>query len=432
MEVQITSAENWKRHIEVHLPASDFEPRVERALRDFQKYANISGFRKGKAPLSLINKMYGDAVRQQTIDDLLPELLTKVRNEHQLNTLGPAHVEEIKYDPAAGLKLRATVEVEPDVELKKYTGFDLEKAVYEVTDEDVNDSLERLREAHGWLESVDDGARADHFVTADIQEVDPTGLPIIGKKFEDRQFRISPRENKEDEFTPQLLGVKPGDQRTVVTQSTTPEGQNVNRTYRVEVKEVSERKLPALDDNLARDAGQFESLEELRGLIRQDIQRSAEQRSRKQLREEIIEEILKSNPFELPQAYRQAFENAYYEDLQKRFKDVRIEEEELRTQARAQAVRYLKWRYLAARIAEVEHVHVTDDEIRDYLAAVARANNEDPQRYVNKTFNDEHEREQARERLLEEKVLSLLETRMQLTPRQVAFKDRDRSRLVTA
>jgi trigger factor len=177
LDVQVTSGEKWKRHIEVKLPASDFEPRLEKAMRDVQKHASISGFRKGKAPLSLINKMYGDAVRQQTIDDLLPELLSQVRQEHHLNMLGPARIEEIKYDPSAGLQLRATVEVEPDIELQSYTGFDLEKLIYDVTDEDVNDSLEHLREAQGWLESVEEGAQANHFVTADVQEVDHTGLP---------------------------------------------------------------------------------------------------------------------------------------------------------------------------------------------------------------------------------------------------------------
>jgi trigger factor len=229
-----------------------------------------------------------------------------------------------------------------------------------------------------------------------------------------------------------LIGVKPGEARTLVVKSTTPEGQKVDKLYRVEVKEVSERKLPALDDNLARDAGPFESLEHLRRLLRKDIENNAEQRSRKLFREEISEEILKHNPFELPEAYTQAFENAYFEDLKERFKGSRVNDEELRGEARAQTVRYLKWRYLCERIAEIEHVHVTDDEIRDYLSAVAKANKEDPQRYVNKAFNDERERERAHERLLEDKVLSLLEARMKVTPRHVAYKDRDRSRLITA
>ncbi len=431
MDVQITSGEKWKRHIEALVPASDLEPRIEKALRDFQKYANLDGFRKGKAPLPLINKIYGDAVRQKTIDEMLPELLTQIRNEHHLNTLGPARIEDAKYDPATGLKLRATVEVEPDIELKNYTGFELEKVVYQIDDEDVNESLERVRESHGWLESVENGAQANHLVAADIQEIDASGLPIIGKRFEDRKFRLLPPEASDDQFTPQLFGAKPGDIRTVISQVTTPEGQKVEKIFRVEVKEVSERKLPALDDNLAREVGQFESLEELRNLIRQDLQWNAEDRSRKLLREEITEEILKSNPFELPEAYMQAFENAYYEDFKKRLKDARINEEALREEARAQTVHYLKWRYLTQRIAEIEHVQITDDEIRNYFAAVAKMNNEDPQRFVNKNFNDEREREHVYERLLEDKIFSLLETRMKVTPRHVAYKDRDRSRLIT-
>lgn len=429
MQVQITSGEKWKRHIEVNLPAADFEPRVEKAMRDVQKYANIHGFRKGKAPLSLINKMYGDSVRQQAIDDLLPDLLARVRTEHHLNTLGPARVEEIKYDPVAGLKLRATVEVEPDIELKNYAGFELEKIVYEVTEEDIAESLEALREKHGWLESVEEGAQVNHLVTADIQELDGSGLPLIGKRFEEREFRILPPE-ADDEFTRQLLGAKAGETRRVITSVATPEGKRSERLYRVDIREVNERKLPALDDHLARDAGPFESLEELREFVRQNIKMHAEQRSRKLFREEIIEEILKNNPFELPEEYSRAFENAYFENLKEKFKTVRFKEEDLREEAHAQTARYLKWRYLCERIAEIEHVHAGEEEIREYFAAVAKANGEDPQRYVNKMFNDEREREQAHERLLEDKVLALLETRMNVTPRRVPYKDRDASRLI--
>ena len=429
MEVRISTGDNWKRHLDISLPSSEIEPVVERKLRDYQKQSHIDGFRKGKAPLQILDKIYGDAVRQKTIEELVPRLLTEACDQHQLHTVGPAKLDAVNYDRHTGLQFRATVEVEPEVELKKYSGFQLERIVYEVTDEDVAEMLERLREGQGWLESVEDGARPDHLVLADVQEVDAAGLPLIGQKFEDRRFQVQAAGASQDDFSPQLLGVKPGDSRVVRTHKHTPDGTKIDAFYRMDIKEVSEKKLPPLDDELAHDIGGADStLEQLRKTIGESLKHEAEQLSREELRQNLIEEMLKSNPFDLPETQLEAFANAFLEDFKKKYKEA--DEQQLREEAHRRAIRYLKWRYLRNRVAELEHMQVDDQELRDYLAAVAQANNEDPQRRVNKAMNNEQERENLRDVLLDGKVLGLLESRTNVATRKVAYKDRDKSNLI--
>jgi len=429
LEVNISTGEKWKRHIEVTLPASEFQPQVEQRMRTVQKRAHVDGFRPGKVPLQVLDKIYGKAVRQQTLEEILPDLLVKVREQHHLHTVGPANLEEVKIEVDNSLKFRATVEVEPEFELGKYTGFEIIKTNYTVSEADVDERLEMIRESHGWLESVESGALADHLITADIQSLDPMGVPLIGKKHADQRFRISREANSPEDFSPQLVGVKPGDSRNVRFVMPGEEGKPIEMHYRVEVKDVHERKLPDLDDEFARDLGKFETLEELRKAVSEEVKYEAERMSRDAFRNQIVEEILKQNPFEVPESLLEAYTNSYLEELQSKYKNLKAED--LREEARLRTIRFLKWRFLRNRLVEIESLFVGDEEVRAYLQSVAQAGNEDPKKLLHKVMNDTKELENVRELLQEARVMSFLEGNMQTVERNVAFKDRNQTNLIS-
>jgi trigger factor len=430
LEVNITAGEKWKRHLEVNLPASEFQPHVDKRLRTVQKRAHVDGFRPGKAPLQVLDRIYGKAVRQQTLEEILPHLLKTACEQSHLHPVGPANLEEVKIESDNSLRFRATLEVEPEAALTNYTGYEVIKTVYEISAEDVAERLEALRGAHGWLESVEEGAQAEHIVTADIQVLDPVGVPLIGQKFENERFRISAQAATPEDFSPLLLGVKPGEERNVRFMGRNPEGQPSERRYRVEVKEVHEQKLPDLDDDFARDLGKFETLEELRRAVSEELKYEAERTSRDALRHQIIDEVLKNNPFELPEGMLEAFTNAYIEDLQKKYKDLKAED--VHEEARSQTARTLKWRYAHARIAELERLLVNEEDVRTYLQALAEAGKEDPKKLINKVMNDEKEFANVREAMQESRVLGFLEGRMKIVERRVAFKERNQPPLISA
>lgn len=433
MDVQISTGDKWKRHIEINLTSGEFDPHVQKNLRDFQKQARLDGFRRGKVPMAMVEKLFGGEAKRKAIEDIIPNLLTEVSKQHQLNTVGPAQIDEVKYDEQDGLKLRATVEVEPVVELKNYSGFTLDKVEYEITDEDISNALDRVREQHSWLESVETGAQPGHLVSADVQAVDASGVPLIGRHHKDQRFRVSSPGESGDDFTPQLIGIKPEESRLVRSVSENAEGKPHEHFFRIDVKEVSEIKLPELDDELARTVGNFETLAELRQAIENDIRAQAEQRSREDLHDALVEEILKNNPIELPESMLEAYTNAYFENLKSTFKDVKgLKDEDLREESRKRTIRFLKWRYIREHIAEVEHLLVSEEEMRSYLAAVATARNEEPQRLIVQTLNDAKKREDLRDRMENDKVLAFLETKMRIESRKVPYKDRNKSKIVTA
>jgi len=430
LEVNISTGEKWKRHLEVNLPASEFQPQVDKRIRTVQKRAHVDGFRPGKVPLQVIERIYGKALRQQTLEEILPDLLKTVCEQNNLHLVGPANLEEVKLENDNSLKFRATVEVEPEIALGKYSGFEIIKTVHEISAEDVAERLEAIRASHGWLESIEDGAKAEHIVTTDIQVLDPMGVPLIGQKIENERFRVSSHIASAEDFSPQLLGVKPGEIRNVRFVGKNPDGQPAERHYRVEVKDVHEQKLPELDDDFARDLGKFETLEELRQAVSDEIKYEVERTSRDAFRHQIIDEVLKHNPFELPEGLLEAFTNAYLEDLQKKHKGLKTDD--IREEARSQAARTLKWRYVRTRLAEVESLFVNDEEVRTYLQALAEAGKEDPKKLINKVMNDEKELANVRDLMQESRVLGFLESQMKTVERRVAFKERNQPPLISA
>jgi trigger factor len=431
LDVKVIPAEKWKRYIEVTVPAAEVESEVDQALRHYQKRVQIQGFRKGKAPLNFVKQMYGEAIRQETIEKMIPKILTKVRDENRLKTVGPAEVEEMKYDEKTGLNLRAEVEVAPEIELRQYKGLEFERTIYDIDEQDVNDMLENLREQKATLKKLEDGAevKAGHIVTVDLQQTDVAGFPIINERLENQRFIVA----GDDEFTGSFLGAKTGDtRRTSYTRK--PEEHAAHEPapptfYQATIKEIMENILPDLDDEFAKTFGKPQILEELKEDLRAHLKHRAEQRSREDLHHEMVDELLKVNSFELPEKMAESYAEKFFETIKAQFAG--MSEDRLKNDARAAALRRLRWEFLRKRIIDAENIDVSDEEMRDYLVTMALASKEDPQRLINRTMNDAGKREKLRDDLLESKTLQFLEGRMQIRERHAPYHDRGQQRIIT-
>lgn len=190
MESKVTKKGNFEKVVEVDVPEAELAPHFDSIYKKYQKNVKLQGFRKGKVPLSLIKKLYGDAMKGEAIEEVVQSVLREVRDQENLRLVAPAKLEDINYDPEKGLHFKAVCEVAPDIELKNYRGLSVEREVYEVDDQDVSDALNDVREQMAVMQPVETAAEDGHFVLADLQQVDATGVPIIGKKFKDRYFQI--------------------------------------------------------------------------------------------------------------------------------------------------------------------------------------------------------------------------------------------------
>jgi trigger factor len=436
LDVKIIPAEKCRRYIEVTMPPEEFEPKLTEALQNQRKRVQLHGFRKGKAPMQLVKQIYGNAVREKTIEDLVPKIISDAREQYNLKTVGPAHLEDVKYDQQAGLQFRAYVEVAPEIELRQYKGLEFEKTIYDIGEQDVANALENLREQYARMEKVDGEAQPGHLVLVDLQQIDATGLPIIGNKYEDRRFQIV-ADGSDEEFTKPLIGARLGDSRKVEYRERRPDGTPAETPtfYQATIKEISEKKLPAVNDEFAREVGlsnargKIETLEELKKVIRQELEQRAGRRSQETLHHEIIDELLKTNPFDLPEELTESYVKSFAKNLQSQFQN--LPPEALKDEARAAAIRRLRWEFLLAQIAQAEGIEVSDEEVREHLISLALSKNEDPQRLINQTMNDEDRLEKVRAELHEAKILQFLEKQMKIRERRIPFGERDKQRIIT-
>ncbi|RMF61184.1 MAG: trigger factor [Calditrichaeota bacterium] len=374
MKFEVKKTSSTKRQFTVKVDSEELHPIAAKVLKAFQKRATIPGFRPGRAPMNLVKKRYQDDINSQVIDDAIKKYYVEALDQSDVEPIAPGVITDIKFDDVAnGLEFEFEVEVEPDIELKKYKGIKVEKTVFQVTDEMVDDALRNLQERFATekeAEIVEEG----YLVTLTLQQLGEGDLPIVGRKYEDIRVKVGSGEF-DKEIEDQLIGLKVGEE-TVVRRviPTPPEAQQEQPTmesYRVTVEDIKMQELPPLDEEFIKnlDDDSVSTIEELREKIRKHMEADFEKRSQEILRSRIMEELLKENPFDVPQSMVDHYMHHLIEDLKKSSQE-RIDEEFIRQQYMADVINDIRAYLLKQKIIETEKLDVTDEEVKEYIDAL--------------------------------------------------------------
>ena len=422
MEAKVTDKNNYEKVVEVDVPASELLPHFDKAYEKYQKNLKLEGFRKGKVPLSIIKRLYGDAIKAEAIDDIIQSIFLEVRRKEKLRTVAPAKLEDINYDPDKGVHFKATVEVVPEINLKNYKGLSVEQETYQVDDKDVEHALEDVREKMAVMTPVEDEAKENHYIVADFQQVDQTGIPIIGKKFADRYFQLNENETNKN-FKEQLLGIKPGETRRVRLETSDESGKNNTiEFYDVNVKEIKSKQLPELDDELAKDTGDFVTLEDLKKDIKIKLENQTEANAKRGLRHKLIDELLKKNAFDLPESMVGNYLEYMIESAKRNNSKQKVDEDALKKEYRASAIWNIKWELVKDKITEIENIAVAEDDKEKYLEQISKERNIDINE-IKKSLSNKETARRLEEDLLEEKVLDFLEENAKIKEKKITRKD---------
>ena len=266
MKTVVSELGPYQRRVEIEVPYNEVEPHLEKAFRTYQKKIHLDGFRKGKVPMTLIRKKFGEAIQAEVADDLIQTFFKKAIQEENLAVVSMGSVKEMSFENGKPFTFTVEVEVEPEVDLKDYKGIKVEKEVYKVKKEDVQQTIEAIREQKAELKPMEDGAREGHIVAGDVQALDASGIPIIGKKWENWAVELG-KPPIGDQVKDQLAGVKEGEERRFEIAQTeqSNDGQVRNHVdyYSVKVSSVQERILPAWDNEFAKANGDFETITDL-------------------------------------------------------------------------------------------------------------------------------------------------------------------------
>lgn len=423
MEVHIEEQGQWERAVEVTVPYEKLLPKFDEAYAKYKKTIQWEGFRKGKVPLDLIKKALGPKIEREVAEDSIPDFLEEAVKENNLKLYDISQLESISYDRTNGLHFKAIIKIRPEVTLKKYKALEIEKEIYQITDDDLNDFIENLREQHASMSTFDGEAQRGHYIVADVQGVDLAGLPLIGQKYENRYFYLNDEET-DPEFVKQLIGVKAGETRRVQlpVQNRDPnKPDNQFEYFDISVKEIKQKELPTLDDEFAKDIGPYETLNDLRAAIRKNLEQRAQDRTQQNLTNRIMDEVIKSNPIELPDYMIDNFLDAFIKDLNNTQQQT-LDSQELREKYRADAIWNLKWLLILEKIAELENIKVQEAEINDYIETMAQLAGKNAVAIRNK-YRDPKKREQVEHKLLEKKVIDLLKENAIITDKIVTYQD---------
>ena len=421
-----------KRKIEVEVDPAEVHPYIEKAYRSYQKKLKIDGFRKGKIPLSIVQKRFGPMIQSEVTDKLIEVYYRKAIDEEKLKIVAPGQIQEISFEEDQPFRFTAEIEVEPEIEVTNYKGIKVEKEILKVTQEDVDQTIEILRDEKAEMRPITGGAEKGHLIEGDIQALDKTGVPIIGNKWENRILEMKAPQ-VDQIIQDQLLGVVEGEERRFkVLQSgkgTNGEIQNREEHYSIKVKSIKEKILPELGDDFAKGVGDFQTLAEMKDTIQKRIEMQRDDEAEQLLRNRLADHIIRRNDFEIPPSMVENALDRLWEDYQKR-SDKASDETKFKEDHKASVEWNIKWNMIWHKIAEMENVVISEDDFTSEIEKIAESSDQD-NRKIRALFKDEERRKNLKERLLERKVVGFLKENAKVKEVVVKQPKKQKSSIIT-
>jgi trigger factor len=397
MKTELSDVSPTRKEIKIEIEAESVRAAFDRITDQYAKLANVPGFRRGRAPRSVVRNRFKDEIRSEVLRELVPQAIQDAITEHSLQIIGEP---DVHLDNSTGLaqmgaepiSLHAHVEVLPEIALGEYKGLEAVRRVRPVTDQDVDRVIENLLETSAVLQPVEDRpAQAGDTVTVDFR-----GKFVGQPEEEDINVEevdvVLGGEGVQQEFTDNLTGVVADEERKFTVNY--PEdftskglaGKVVE--YTAKVTAVRRKELPDLDDEWAKSLGEdIDSVATLREKIREDLIGRSEAESQNRLRSQVLQKLVDAHPFEVPESLTEQQADQLLQsvarDLAMRGIDPRQQEVEwwksVREQLKPQAERDVRGFLLLETIADEENLSVTDEEIEEEIRSLAAASRQAPE-----------------------------------------------------
>jgi trigger factor len=416
MKVTIEELSPSKRALRVELPPEQVASRIEATYQEWARRLQLPGFRRGKVPRAIIERRFRDDVQDEVLRALIPDSYQEALAQSALDPVGQPTVEDVHFHSGEPLTYRAVVEVKPAVTVSDYRGVTLEREKVEVTDQDVDKALEYLREEaaeyvpmEGWPALRDDLVVLDH-------EGGLNGKPFKGGSGKNLTVVLG-RGGYLPGFEEQILGMQKGEQKSFIlpVPPDFPRKELAGHAleFSVTVKEVKKRRLPELNDEFAKSAGDQETLAALRDKLRQQLLERKQREQEAGLKRALMDKLAERHDLELPEAMIERESGQVLEEMAMalRASGGRLpageSAEGLQARAREIARRRVKEALLLEAVARQESLEVTDAELDAEVRAMAGAYRQDPA-VLQRAFEEPARRGGLRARLVQRKALDWL------------------------
>lgn len=367
-----------KYELTIHIDAESFEKALEKAYKKNIKKINVPGFRRGKAPRKMVEKLYGEGVFfEDAINDIYPAALSEAIAEAKLEIVAHPEVEMKEADKENGVTFTAVCIVKPEVSVKDYKGIEVEKTVKEVTDEDVENRLKAMQDRNARQIEVEDRPSQNGDTLVFDFEGSVDGVPFDGGKAEKYSLELGSGQFIPG-FEPQLENRNIGDEFDVNV--TFPEDYHAEElkgkeaVFKCKVHEIKAKEVPALDDEFAKDVSEFDTLDELRADIRKKMEEQNEKEASTEVENKLIDKVIENMEAEIPnEMYESAIDDMIRDfdyrlqsqgmNLDTYMKYTGMELTSFRQTFEEQAKKRVQIRLALEKIVELENIEVSGEDV---------------------------------------------------------------------
>ena len=430
MKTELTDVSPTRKEIKIEIEPAQVRESYDRISDEFSKNAKVPGFRPGHAPRSVVRTRYKNEIRTEVLRELVPDAVNNAIIEHSLDAISEPDVhfeneETLERLGEDSITVKVAVEVIPEINLGDYKGLEVSRKTRPITDQDVDQTIESLRESSAVMVPVEDR----------VSELgDTVTINARGKEVEDpeaaettdaEEIKVDDIEvilggpNVQPEFTENLTGVKPDEKKSFTVEYpadfSTPQLAGKKVEYEMEVTAVRRRELPEVDDEWAKSLSEeFDSVGTLKTKVREDLEARAKAESDERLRADIVRQLVGANQFEVPQSWVEKQTNSRFEfvlrDMMARGIDPRTQQvnwEGAREELKTLALEDVRATMLMERIAMAENLDVTDEEVEAEIELMAQMSRQAKEQVKASLTKHGGERSIA-ERLRNRKALDLI------------------------
>ncbi len=417
MQKNIKNVNETEQELEIILSAEEFGTEYNQELEEAKRSIQIKGFRKGHAPAGLIKKLAGPSIEATIAEKLASKYFGEIAEAEKIKPASRAQIINFTFEPEQ-LTIQLSYEIHPEFDLKDFSEYSFTKAKYTVTDKDVANEINLILKGHGTLVSIDEAALSTDTVIGDVYKLDEAGEPIEAEKTENHHFTLEylPEENP---FRKALTGKKAGE--SVDIENDQKDSAAEPSKYRVNISEIKRLELPELTDDLVKElTGQkFETVADFTADVHIQIEQHFLLKSDEDLLEAISAKMIDENPIPTPESMVASFSKMLVENAKRqmggRFPKG-FDEEQFRLSMKPNAIRHAQWLLISQKIAELDNLEVSDDDIKAYAEKEAgknggAANAED----LLSTYMSSEFRDYITDTILKDKIYDIIKSKVTIT-----------------
>lgn len=386
MSLQVEKLEKNMAKLTIEASAEEFEGALQKAYLKNKNKINVQGFRRGKAPRAIIEKMYGASIfYEDAANELIPQAYEKAAQESGLEIVSRPDIDVVQIEKGKSFIFTAEVAVKPEVTLGAYKGIEIEKKEAEVTEDEIMAQINKEREQNSRMITVDDRAVQEGDIAVIDFEGFVDGVAFEGGKGENYSLTIGSH-TFIDTFEEQLIGKNVGD--NVDVNVTFPEEYQAKELagkpalFKVTIKELKVKELPELDDDFAQDVSEFETLDEYKEHIKATIKENKEKELKIAKENEIVDKIIEGASMDIPEPMIDMQVNQMAEDFAQRiqyqglsieqyFQFTGMDAKKFLESLRPQALKRIQSRLVLEAVAKAENIEVTEEELEKEIADMA-------------------------------------------------------------